>query len=415
MNLKANQKGFVVTIITFSILIIMITIALSISALIFSSQRIATNSVKSNQSYYAAESGIEDALLRLKNNPQLAPLSYNLSVASTTASVNIPSIVGGSRAIVSEGNYTNIKRKIQTIYSIDSDAVSFFYGAQVGDGGLTMNNGSRIVGNVFSNGNISGGSGTITNDAIVAGNGHSIDDVTVQGNVQAYSCLSPATVQGNLTYVTGGTRTCTVNGSISTQSTEIALQPLPISQVQITDWKTEAAAGGTISGSVTLTNGATQSLGPVKITGSLTVDNGATLTMTGTIYVIGNIVVSNNATVKLDSSYGSLGGVLLSDGTINIDNNGILLGSGQTGSYILILSTNIADPAINIKNNATGAIFYTSAGGIEVNNNAGVKELVGYKVKLDNNAVLEYETGLANVNFASGPSGGWKVVSWEEK
>lgn len=413
-NYKNKQSGFVVSIITFFVLIIMLSVAVSMSALVAWRQKIATNVVKSTQSYYTAESGVEDALLRLNNSPQMPPLNYNVSVNGTTANVVIPGIIGSARVITSQGNSGNIIRNIQTVYSVDNQGVSFHYGAQVGNGGLTMNNGSRIQGNVFSNGNISGGSGTIDNNVIVAGNGNSIKDVYVGGNVLSYSCLSSASV-ANLTYVTGGLHTCMVRGTTSVQSSEIASQPLPISQSQIDAWKSEATDGGVITGSVTISNDATQSLGPKKITGSLTVGNNATLNMTGTIYVVGDISISNNAKVKLDSSYGPLGGVLISDKIITPSNNSILQGSGQTSSYLLILSTDISNSAISINNNATGAIFYTSAGGITISNNARVKELTGYKIIMSNNSTIEYDSGLANVLFSDGPSGGWKVTSWEEK
>ena len=411
-KISNSQQGFAMTIITFFILLIMLSLALSMSILIFYRQRISTNIVKSTQSYYAAESGTEDALMRLKDNPSMAQLSYALTINNATTNVVIPDILGGSRVITSQGNAGNVNREIEAVYSLDGDGISFFYGAQVGDGGLTMNNGSRIMGSVFSNGNVSGGNGTIDNDLIVAGNSHSIDDITVSGNATAHSCLSPALIEGNLTYVTGGTRTCTVEGTISTQSAEIADQPLPISQTQINEWKAVALAGGTV-GNTTI-NG-TQSLGPKQVNGSLTLSNNAILNVTGTIYVTGNITMGNSSTIKLDSAFGGTGGVVVSDGLINTGNNSIFNGSGQVGSYVLILSTNTSDSAIVVSNNAAGAVFYTSAGGIEINNNVQVKEVTGYKILLNNNAVVQYDSGLANTFFSSGPSGGWKVTSWAEK
>ncbi len=395
------------------LLAIFVTIALSMSTLVFYRQKVATNLVKSTQSYYAAESGIEDSLLRLKNNPQIPPVSYNLSVNNATAAVTIPAIVAGSRAIASNGNTSGIIRKVETVYSIDAQGVSFNYGAQVGAGGLIMNNGSIIKGNVFSNGNISG-NGTIDNNVIVAGNGHNIKDVRVKEDALSYSCLANSTIEGDLTYVMGGTRTCKVNGSISTRSSEIPTQPLPISQSQIQEWKNEAAVE-VISGNITILNGQTKSYGPVKITGSLTISNNATLNMTGTIWVVGDISASNNGKIKLDGSYGSLGGIIITDKNFTISNNGILQGSGQSGSNLLVLSTSSADPAISINNNAAGAIFYASNGGISVSNNTQVKELTGYKITMQNNSVIQYETGLASLFFSSGPSGGWQITSWQEK
>lgn len=407
-----NEKGYTISIIVFFVLIIMLSIALSMNSLIFYRQKISTNSIGSTKSYYAAEAGIEDALMILRNSPQMSPVSYNLNVDGFTTNVIIPSIVGSSRTIVSQGNVNNLTRKIQTVYSIDSAGISFYYGAQVGEGGITMNNGSVIYGNVFSNGNITG-SGTISNNVIVAGNGNSIKDIYVGGDALVYSCLSSASVK-NLTYVTGGTKTCTVRpgGTTVTQSNEIDPQPLPISQTQIDDWKAEALLGGT-SGSVTVSG--TQSLGPKKINGNLTLNNNATLKVTGTLYVTGAINLNNGSTLKLETTYSALGGVVISDGKITLNNNSSTLGSGQPGSYLLMISTSTDDQAININNNGSGGIFYTSVGGIKLNNNASVKEIVGYKLNLNNNTTISYESGLANTFFSSGPSGGWKVTSWVEQ
>lgn len=413
MNKKpVNQRGYFISVMTIFIMIIMSTIALSMGALIFHRQRISTNSVKASQSYYTAEAGIEDALLRLSDNPQITPSSYSLSVGNTSATVDIPAIVGTSRIVTSIGSDANRIRNIRVVYNIDSDGVGFHYGAQIGAGGLAMDNGTTVTGNVFSNGNITG-SGTITNNVIVATNGNSIDGVNIGGNALAYSCLAGATVSGNLTYVTGGTHTCSVAGSTYSQSDEISSQPMPISDAQILEWKADATAGGVIVGNYTV-NGAV-SLGPKMITGNLTLANNAILNLTGTIYVVGTMYSSNNSTIKLDISYGGLSGIILSDGTIDCDPNVVYTGSGQAGSYLLVLSTNSSNTAISVRNNVNGAILYTSTGGIEVYNNVDVKQLTGYRVHLNNNATINYSSGLASLLFTSGPSAGWTVTEWKEQ
>ncbi|MDO8529898.1 MAG: hypothetical protein Q7S10_00585 [bacterium] len=407
---KYNQRGFVVSAITFFVLIIMLSIALSMSSLIFYRQRTSTHSVKSTQSYYAAEAGIEDALLKLNDNPGMASGSYNLAVGNSTATITVPAMVGGSRTILAKGDTTAINRSIEVVYSIDGEGVEFNYGAHVGAGGLSMDNGSKIEGNVFSNGDITG-SGTITNNVVVSGNGSKIEGPRVNGSVLAYTCRA-SVVDGNLTYVAGGVNTCTVAGSTQTQSSSIPSQSLPISQSQIDGWKTGAADGGS-SGSVTVSG--TQSLGPRKINGNLTLNNNATLMITGTLHVTGNITLNNNAKLQLDASYGSLGGVVVADGLILMNNNSSTRGSGESGSYLLVISTSSSDSAIILNNNADDGVFYTSAGRVTLSNNATVKELTGYKIRLQNNAVIKYENGLPNTFFADGPGGGWQVTSWQEK
>jgi len=408
------QKGFIASLATLLILIFMLGLAMSMSLLILERQKISTNTINATQSYYAAQAGAEDSLLRLKNYPQTPPISYSVTVSNATTNVTIASLIGGSRTITSQGNNYGLIKTTQIVYSIDSNNISFYYGVDIGQGGLVMNNGSEVMGNVFSGGNISG-SGTIDNNVVISGNGHSISGVAVTGDALVYSCLAPASV-ANLTYVTGGSHTCTVRGTTSVQSSEIAQQPLPIPQSQIDNWKAEATTACSATNVSNLSNNnKTVSMGPCRITGNLSFGNGTSLTLTGTVYVTGNITLGNNDTIKLNSSYGPLGGVLLADGVVNTGNSNTFAGSGQAKSYLLFLSTNVSDSAIAVSNNSNGAVFYTSAGGIQLANGVSAVELTGYKVIMLQNSKIQYSNGVVNIFFSNGPGGGWKVTSWQEQ
>jgi hypothetical protein len=332
--------------------------------------------------------------------------------------------MGGARTIVTQGNVSNRIKKVQAVFKIDAVGVSFYYGAQVGDGGLVMGNNSKVLGNVFSNGSIVGSNGArVNNSIIVAHNNNKVQNVSVGGDVLVYSCEN-SSITGNLTYVTGGHSTgCSVSGTTTTQANEIQPENMPISASQVNDWKAEAFAGGLISNNVVITNSAQNTLGPVQIgtlsqPKNLTVTNNARLKLTGTLYVTGNITISNNAIIELDASYGSFSGVLIADGKINNGNNATLRGTGSAGSYILVLSTNNSvnpgSPAIMVSNNAVGAIFYASNGMIYLSNNMKAREITGYKVELNNNAEIQYESGLQNAVFTNGPGGSWSVENWKE-
>ena len=176
--------------------------------------------------------------------------------------------------------------------------------------------------------------------------------------------------------------------------------------------KVRPKSSGTV-GSLNL-SGTSSSLGPKKINGNLNVSNGYVLNVTGTVYVTGDINISNNATVKLSSSYGSNSGVVIADGNIYVSNNAVFAGSGQTGSYILLVSTNNSSNAINVYNNAGTVILNAQKGTINFANNAGAKSAVANRINLSNGATITYESGLINVNFSSGPSGGYDIVKWKE-
>ena len=412
------QKGFVALYLTILVLALVFGIVVSISLLTLNQQKILRNITRSTQSYYLAEAGIEDALLRLKKKMNFSsPYSFKLGNGTTT--VEISDIIGGSRTITSKGNISNTIKKIQVVYAISKQKVSFYYGAQVGAGGLIMGNGSKVLGNVYSNGSVIG-AGTIQNSVIVAGNGNRIEGITVGEDATVFTCKN-SIINGNLTYVSGGSvQNCQVKGSTSIRPNEIPPRDLPISQSQIDKWKGEAANGGVTTTDISISG--TKILGPIQIGTSsnpknLTVQNGATLIVKGTIYVTGNITFSNGSTIKLDSSYGSLSGVIIADGVITVENNVIISGSGQPGSYVLILSTksDTTNPVINIRNNSAGsAIYYANSGLIYLKNNMVAREVTGYKIQIENNAEIQYESGLEEANFSSGPGGSWKIVSWRE-
>ena len=199
---------------------------------------------------------------------------------------------------------------------------------------------------------------------------------------------------------------------------------MPISQGQIDQWKTDAAAGGTINGD--FAPDTSTSLGPKVINGNLILTtNNVTLTLRGTVYVKGYIDISNGSAVRLDSGYGSLSGLILADAWVHVQNNGVFGGSGQAGSYIMLLSTSSCrgvagpscahhDAAIDLHNNASGAIFYASDGLIYLHNGVNATELTGYKMQLNQTAKITYEQGLANSQFSAGPGASWQIQSWRE-
>ena len=109
---------------------------------------------------------------------------------------------------------------------------------------------------------------------------------------------------------------------------------------------------------------------------------------------------------------------------MQVHSNVALQGSGSAGSYLLVLGTCgpshvpscllETSPAMDVKNNVSGAILYASEGLLEVDNNVDLVEVIAYKLLLKPGATVTYELGLANAIFTSGPSGGVRVSGWKE-
>ncbi len=418
-----NNKGFAAFLTSIILLSSLILLGVFTSLLVLQGTKASYRSYNSVRAYYLAESGIEDALLRFRKDLPWQS-SYTFQTDEGEVEVSISDKVGGARTIRSIGDVEGQKRKVEIVYEVTSDEISFYYGAQAGEGGILMGNNARIKGNVYSNGSIiavKGGKGQVDNTAIVAQNGNRIEGLIVGENAKAYNC-DGSDIGGDFTYVEGGgVGDCTIGGAVSSQAEEIPVEPLPISQDQVDNWKTDIEEeGNIIAGDHQVPARETTYLGPVKIEGNLSFGNRADLRITGTVWVTGGIDITNNAVISLDpETYGSSSGIMMADGKVKVRNNAHLSGTGQEGSYLMILSTHpekddLDNPAVRVNNNAEAAIFYTTQGLIVLRNNIDCREVTGYKVYLDNNAVVEYESGLAESNFVSGTGGGWSVSRWEE-
>ena len=393
------------------LLFILLSILGAVSNLALKEAKGAERGFRGRTAFFSAEAGVEDAVYRLKRGKNIAS-SFTISLNGSTASTTVSDIMGGKEIKSNSEFLENFK----SLYSkvVSGEGAEFFYGVQVGAGGIETGNNATVNGSIYSNGPITGDNGTkVSGDVISV---ETVKEVTI-GDSTSGIARAPSFVN---TVVHGSVcpnQYCVVESPSS--------QNFPFSTSTIQGWKNDAESGGVISGNYSLNNGDTIFLGPKKITGNLTISNNSEVVLTGTVWVVGNIDISNGAGIRLDSGYGTLSGIILSDGWIHMQNNGVFGGSGSLGSYLMLLTTKACtgssgsncthhSAAVDLHNNATGVIVYAQNGLVNLHNNVNVTELIAYKIFMDNNATLTYDLGLADVNFSSGPSGGWSIAEWKE-
>lgn len=162
-----NFRGFagIIALLTVSSLVLVLTF--SISANIAAKKKISKNLSDSIRSYYLAESGIEDAVLRvLKDYNYTAVNTFTLDGASINQNITQN---GGVITINSSSSYSSDVRKVRTALVVTTDNISFHYGVQVGEGGVEMDQNSKIIGNIYANGSVTGASGSrIAGDVWIA-------------------------------------------------------------------------------------------------------------------------------------------------------------------------------------------------------------------------------------------------------
>lgn len=129
------------------------------------------------QSYYLSEAGAEDVMYRLKDSSMSANVgsSETLSLDGYSAVTQVTSSYDG-KTLTTLSDEKGYKKTVETKV-IQGTGTSFNYGILVGTGGFTITGGSTVVGNVYSNGDILGGSGIhITGSAIAASAGNIFED-----------------------------------------------------------------------------------------------------------------------------------------------------------------------------------------------------------------------------------------------
>jgi hypothetical protein len=411
-KLKKNTgQAMIISMIFF--LFISIAIILGLVSPTIREFKIANDLIKSRQSFFASESAIEDSYFRLKTAKAIGTTN-TITLGDVSATATITDSGYNEKTISSLGDISSHQRKNKMVLNT-GDGVSFNYGIQAGVGGFVIGN-ATVNGNVYSNGTIVGSNGaTITGSAFSAGASGLVDNVDVgtsgTGDIRAHT-VTDSTVVGNLYCQTGSRNNKSCNTSMADPD-EVAM---PITETMINEWKADALLGGTIEGNLTISTPTT--IGPKKINGNLAINNNVTIT--GTIHVTGNITTNNGAHVTLDSSYGPTGGIIVADGRVTLSNNVQFYGSGSSGSYVLLITTSTCPSgcsgqnAMEVLNNVGAILVNAQYGTVHLNNNVELNEVVGNAIDIDNSATVTYTSGLANVLFTSGPSGGWNIKSWQE-
>ncbi|PIU82048.1 hypothetical protein COZ83_00015 [Candidatus Kaiserbacteria bacterium CG_4_8_14_3_um_filter_50_23] len=411
------HRGYVL-ILALVFLGIFFTVAAAYLNFVTISARSARYDIASAQALSIAEAGVDEAIYQLNQDPNYAG-EMNTALGSGAYTATVSNVNTNTKRLTVTGSVPNATNPVATktvtvLANINSSMVSFHYGVQVGVGGANMNNGSEIIGNLFSNGNVSG-SGTITGDATVASGtpATSLIGITVNGTAWAHS-LSSCTIGGDAFYqsISG----CAVGGTQHPGSADVQAVAMPISDAQVSAWEAIATAGGVTAGPYTVSGAKT--FGPQEIDGNLTVGIGATLTLSGVVWVRGNVTFANNSGLTVSPTTGNAGAIIIADvpgseateGVVTLSNNMTVSGNGSAGSYPMVLSTNSGPTAIAMNNNSNSVILYASRGTISVSNNAGANEVTAYRLSLGNNATITYLSGLQSQSFSNGPGGSWAVV-----
>lgn len=182
---RRSDEGMVVIIAVIFFLIISLTLMLAVTNPIAEQIRSSGRYLDAAQSYVTAENLNDDVLYRL-NHGLAVPSSLSLSLNGATSTAVITDL-GTTKQVATTGNDNNARRSIQSVVS-QATGASFNYGLHTGNGGLSMTGGAHVDGNVYSNGDVVGSSGTYVTGSAYAANRSdpSLDQTNNSGGTPPY-------------------------------------------------------------------------------------------------------------------------------------------------------------------------------------------------------------------------------------
>lgn len=393
--------------------------------------------VRSKQGILLADSITEDIVHRRVfgiSHDSVEQLTLGGFTAYATTTYDLPSDI---YTITSGSQLSNVVRKSEATLSVGAGS-SFNYGLQAGNGGITLSNNSDIYGNVYSNGTIQGaGSAKIFGDMVSAGATGLIADMAATGSAFA-NTIDNIDVDADAHYnvdlgssVVAGTRFTPVTNQPTVE--------LPIATTTIQEWKDAILSYGTtiaatdpacLSGTYTIDSSVT--IGYLKVECNLILKQGSPstiITLDGPVWVEGNLDISQSPELRVDASLGRFSVQLIADdpsdrttgSKISIANSPEFYGSGDSRSYIMLISMNEdasnggGEVAIDVANSANGDVLvYAGEGLITIGNNIDLREVTAYQIDVANGSSITYESGLASLLFTSGPGGGYTLDDWQQ-
>jgi len=312
-----RQSGQVVLITVLFFLFISLSIVLGFGSAAVKNFKNTHDAFLSKQSYFTAESGVEDIAYRLSTG-KITSASQELALnGATTTTTVTPS--GSGNEIIAIGNYTTLNRKVRTLLNPTDIGASYGYGIQVGTGGLTLSNtDSGINGNVYVNGNITGMG---WNGSYASGTAIAADQSPVDSSQKNDTPTSPSS-------------TIVFDNAASSQDfaqSFTAATTSVLNEVAFYIKRTNTAPTGTVTINIMNDSGSVTPGSTVLATGSF--DSAIT-----TSYAWNNVTLSSHPTLTINQTYWIVIDVSTTgSGTKNFilgaNSNGYSGGVGKRGAY----------------------------------------------------------------------------------
>ncbi len=423
------------------------------------------------QAYYAANAGIEDAILQIEKDPDIgsSEYPYNLNVGDLNVDVKIKNTdpEGTTKEITSVTKNGKYIRRIKVVAWNSQTTPGFLNAIQADQGGVELEGTTSVSilpgytggGNVYSNSFIKGTKSAYDDkknqcqksSSAINGSAWAVTKIDKLENSDSGVCITENAYSGNLNY-------CFVHGNMEapgapssnckytgTYTNTSAPDPEPLPSMSIDTFKSNFN-GEIFSGNCNLTgtnavddcSDGTYTIGNIKIIGDLIInpkEPGREVEISGPVWVTGNIIISAGAFVGVEKSILDISQLIVADGTI-ISNAGVKFGininptNPDSVAFLLFVSTlpsastetdvckeNDKDifNSIKLSSNTNSVLFYATNGCVLVNANGTFQgAILGKKVRVVTNSDVIYDPRLQTAVFGLSNKSGWQVSSFKE-
>lgn len=459
MKNRYRLKGQAAILIIFTLGMVAVLIAISqvkLGSLESFRGRVAAASL---QAFYAANSGVEDTIQKLKVDGTIT--TNTLTVDDYDVDVSVTGGDGGYEieSIASNGVFA---RRIRVTTQNTSFSPGLSYAVHAGQGGFEIENNAEVNGGVYSKSDISGGSSNSScggNPAIIRGiatASGTLTNLNGTGNgvcvtEDAYATLFDyCYIQGTANYINSPVN-CS-NSPLTNEITEIETVEFPITDVLIqmiadqivaTPYNGDCYVGGPndTPDCYDISSGI-PTIGNAIILGNLEIST-SQVNFSGPVWVKhvddsdldDDFQINSNTTIGLTSDLTEVSQMLIVDGKIKIRSNLTFVPntSSTPGKKIYLLPISrypldtISDVCVQdnidttvnsiyIQSNVNDVIFFAPHGCLFIKGVGGglyFGSAIGEKVFLGG-GTLTYDSELFDAVFGSTSEGGWKIMSFEE-
>ncbi len=444
---KATHSGGQASLILVLVLgLVSIMSVLASSSLSVSNVQIEDTITQTNQAWYAAWSGIDEIMYRIRAHQDIGS-SYSVNLTLSNGATVSAVVVGddNQKVLRSSGYMDGVVKNLEIGIASASGKASFVFAAQSGEGGFELEGNTTITGNGGTPGNVYS-NGPVLGVKATSGNAGSkiLGSVWAVGNIGGLSSPNSGGLYIQKNAWANTLTACVVDGNIRATSMptncpylgsfEFSAPPSPVtlSTVDSLYWKNKALEGGVWNGDCNIASSdgtdcseGTRIIGNKQILGDLDVPSGVGLTLNGPLWVKGDITINQNNIIQTSESMQKNSVIVVASDEDSPDVKGRVLTksnvqfnrNSQNSGVIIISENRSVDcanlPAIDMTSNTATVVFVAIDGCVNVGSNSMINGILGKKIHIKNNSTIQYDPSLARAIVVP-DSGGWSVVNIHE-